>query len=86
MRKKKAEPIEFNEKDLQDELTRSAKAAGISAGSAEAIACKVAKNVTEHIGKRAIVTADDLNRFIASEAEKYNKDLAYLYKNHGKII
>ncbi len=86
MRKKKIESFVFNEKDLQEELLRSAKAVGVSVGVAEVIALKIAKKVAERIAKRAVATTDDLNRFIAEEAEKYNKDLAYVYKNRGKII
>lgn len=86
MRKKKVESFVFNEKELQEELLRNAKAVGIAVSAAEVITVKVAQKVAERISKRAVATIDDLNRFIAEEAEKYNKDLAYVYKNRGKII
>ena len=86
MTKKKTEPTIFNEKDLQEDLLRTAKVVGLSVGAAEIIVHKITKKVAEHLAKRAVVTTDDLNRFIAAEAEKYNKDLAYVYKNRGKII
>lgn len=85
-RKKKSEATVFSEKELRDELMHSAKVVGLSAGAAEVVVNKVAQKVAEHLAKRAVVTTDDLNRFIANEAEKYNKDLAYVYKNRGKII
>lgn len=84
--KRKTESTVFNEKDLQEDLMRSAKVVGLSVGAAEVIVGKIVQKVAEHLAKRAVVTADDLNRFIATEAEKYNKDLAYVYKNRGKII
>ncbi len=87
MKKKKSiTPSTFNEKTLHDELLHSAKAIGLSVGAAELIIEKIVPKVAERMAKRAIVTADDLNRFIATEAEKYNKDLAYVYKIRGKII
>ncbi len=86
MRNKKLETMSFNEKTLQDELLHSAKAVGLSIGAAELIAEKITKKVAGRIAKRVAITADDLNRFVAEEAEKYNKDLAYVYKNRGKII
>ena len=55
-------------------------------GVAEIFVGKICLKVAERLTKRAAVTTDDLNRFIAEEAEKYNKDLAYVYKNRGKII
>lgn len=84
--KKKVEPLVFNEKDLQKELMREAKVVGIAVGAAEVIALKIAKRVAGRVAKRTVITMDDLNRFIAEEAEKYNKDLSYVYKNRGKII
>lgn len=84
--KKKTEATVFSEKDLQEDLMRSAKVVGLSVGTAEIIVHKIVKKVAEHLAKRAIITTDDLNRFIAIEAEKYSKDLAYVYKNRGKII
>lgn len=88
MRKKsgKAQAIVFNEKGLQKELLHSARAVGVSMEVAETISIKVARKVGERLVKRAAVTTEDLNRFIAEEAEKYSQDLAYVYKNRGKII
>lgn len=89
LNKTKKSPTEttvFNEKELYNELIHSAKAVGLSIGVAEVIADKVVKKVTEHLARRAVITIDDLNRFIADETEKYSKDLAYVYKNRGKII
>lgn len=84
--KKQKEPTVFNEKDLRDDLLQSAKAIGLSITVAEIIATKVAAKVAARLAKRSVVTAEDLNRFIAMEAEKYSQDLADVYKNRDKII
>lgn len=84
--KKKVKSFVFNEQEMQQELLHSARAVGISVAAAELIVAKIVKKVAERMAKRAVVTVDDLNRFIADEAEKYSKDLAYVYKNRGKII
>lgn len=84
--KKQKEPTVFNEKDLRDDLLQSAKAIGLSITVAEIITTKVAAKVAARLAKRSVVTAEDLNRFIAMEAEKYSQDLAYVYKNRDKII
>lgn len=83
---KKAQNAVFSEKDLQEDLARSAKAVGIPTNTAVIIAEKITPKVADRMSKRAIVTTDDYNNFIAEEAEKYNKDLAYIYKNRDKII
>lgn len=84
--KKKVKSFVFNEQEMQQELLHSARAVGISVAAAELIVAKIVKKVAARMAKRTVVTVDDLNRFIADEAEKYSKDLAYVYKNRGKII
>ena len=86
MMRKKTKQFTFDEKELEADLLRSARAVGVSVGVAEIIVAEIIKKVKARIAKRAVLTVDDLNRFIADEAERYNKDLAYVYKNRGKII
>ena len=86
MKKPKVETTIFNEKSLQKDLLHNAKVVGLSAGAAAVIVEKVVPKVAERMAKRAVVTADDYSRFITQEVEKYSKDLAYVYKNRGKII
>ena len=86
MRKKKEKPVVFDEKELQKELMHSARAVGMSAGAVEVVVEKVAQKVGARVRKRAAVTVEDINRYVSEEAEKYNKDLAYVYENRGKII
>lgn len=83
---KSSEKFTFNEKSLRDDLVKTAKIYGISKATAEPMARIIATKVSARLQKRSVITTDDLNRFIAAEAEKFNKDLAYDYKNRGKII
>lgn len=76
----------FDEKKLREEIARSARALGLSKSTGDKIAEAIVEKVAAKMKKRAVATSDDLNRFIAAEAEKFNKDLAYVYKNRGKII
>lgn len=84
--KKSATPTVFDEQALYKDLVHSAKAVGVSATAAEVMAAAIAKQVAQRLVKRAAITDEDLNRFVAAAAEKYNKDLAYFYQNRGKII
>lgn len=83
---KKSEKFEFSEADLYDDLIKSAKVAGLSKKVATPMAKVIVEKVAKRVQKRSVMTIDDLNRFVATEAEKFNKDLAYDYKNRGKII
>lgn len=76
----------YNPKSLHQELIHNAKVIGLEIGAAEIIADTVVKQVSKRVGLRAAITSEDLNRFVAEAAEKYNKDLAYFYQNRGKII
>jgi len=83
---KESEKFEFSEVDLYDDLVRSAKVAGLSKKVAMPMAKVIVEKVAKRVQKHSVVTIDDLNRYVAMEAEKFNKDLAYDYKNRGKII
>ena len=76
----------FSRKSIIKDIRTEAKVIKISAGSAEKYAEKVADSVEKWAERREGVTQDDLNRIIAKELAKYNKDLAFIYKNRGKII
>lgn len=86
MKKHQAQTFTFNEQDLYKDLMRNAKVLGISVAAAELMSLAIAKKVAQRVAKRAAITTDDLNRFVAEAADKYNKDLAYFYRNRGKII
>lgn len=84
--RKKAKAITFSKKLIVKDITLEAKILGIASGSAEIFAEKVAEKVAKWAEKRESVTEDDINMQIAKEINRYNKDLAFVYKNRGKII
>ncbi|MBR5408464.1 hypothetical protein IK112_00765 [Candidatus Saccharibacteria bacterium] len=83
---KKVGTNKFSEKDLIKDILREGKTIGASEKVVEKYAPKVAEKVRKWVEKRAEVTKDDVNRMVAKEIEKYNRDLAFIYKNRGKII
>ena len=76
----------FCKKKLREEILREAKVLNLHSGSAEIMADKVVEKVSKWASKRTDVTKEDLNRVTAKALEEYDKDLAYVYKNRGKII
>lgn len=86
--KKSKEPssVAFSRRILKRDILREAKILEIVPGSAEAIADIVVEKVAKWVGDRAEITEADLDRVVAKKMEPYNKDLAYVFKNRGKII
>ncbi|MBQ3409801.1 hypothetical protein IJG66_00370 [Candidatus Saccharibacteria bacterium] len=76
----------FSRKKLKDEIMREAKVLNMHSGAAEMIADKVVEKVGKWADKRTEVTREDLNRMTAKALEEFDGDLAYVYKNRGKII
>ena len=76
----------FERKELVEELRRESKSLGIPAGSSETIIEEVVKNVCLWLEKRSLITKGDLERVVSRELDKYNEDLAYIYRNRDKII
>jgi len=73
-------------KKIHEDIKREAKVLGLHPGSAELIADKVTEKVLEWSGSRSMITEDDLNRKLSEELKKYNRDLAFMFKEKGKII
>ena len=73
-------------KALTKELKVNMKGLGIPIGAAEIFTSKIISEVKKQIKGKKIITEQDLNRYIATAAKKYNADLAYVYKNRDKII
>ncbi|MBR1875300.1 hypothetical protein IJ798_02920 [Candidatus Saccharibacteria bacterium] len=76
----------LSKKKLHDEIIREAKVLNIHSGTSELIADKVVEKIMKWREGRSMITAEDLNEKLATELEKYNKDLAYLFKSKDKII
>mgnify|MGYP003299257941 CR=1 FL=1 len=73
-------------KKLEKEILFEAKVLNMHMGAAEAITEKVIESVSKWVEERAEITEDDINRETAKQLKKYNADLAYIFKNRGKII
>lgn len=74
------------EKALIKDLKIDMKGLGIPEGAAAIFADKILADVKKSLKDKSIITEDDFFRAVAREAKKYNPDLAYVYKNHDKII
>lgn len=76
----------FSKAALEKELLKEAKIIKIPIGEAKGFSGKVAEKVAKWVEKRGEVTTSDINMKVADEVKKYSKDLAFIYKNRGKII
>ena len=73
-------------KKIHRDLKINALGLGIPIGAAEVFIEKVIQDSSKQLKNKQIITEDDLERVITKELKKYNKDLAYVYKNRDKII
>lgn len=76
----------FDEEKLRENILVEARALGIPIESIRPVVDQVVRKVSDWVSTRSMVTELDLDRRIALEIKKYNKDLAYVYQNRGKII
>ncbi len=83
--KPKAE-IKFSKLTLKKELLKEAKVLNVSEDVAKDYVEIVTEKVASWVKKRSKVTQADVDAIIAKEIKKYNKDLAFIYENRGKII
>ena len=78
--------VKFSRKKLIDDIMFEARVLGRHTGSAKIVAEKVADEVEQWAERREFITADDIRRAASVRLKKYDEDLAYIYKNYGKII
>ncbi|MBO7720389.1 hypothetical protein J6S35_02000 [Candidatus Saccharibacteria bacterium] len=78
--------MKFSKKQVVKDIMLEAKVLGISAGAGEKYAEKVADKIAKWAERREEVTQADIDAQIAKEVSRYSKDLAFVYKNRGKII
>ncbi|MDO4978542.1 MAG: hypothetical protein Q4E47_00065 [Candidatus Saccharibacteria bacterium] len=71
---------------LRDEIVSEASSINIPPGTAEIIAKEVIGTLKKWTRERSMITDDDLSDFLVKELKKYNKDLAYLFKQKEKLI
>lgn len=78
--------VKFSRKKLVQEIMFEAAVLGRHLGSTKIVVEKVADEVEKWAEKRAYITEDDITKVASEKLQKYDKDLAYIYKNRGKII
>lgn len=78
--------VRFSKKALKAEILKEAKVLNRHMGAAEAIADRVVLQVEKWVAGRNVVTKNDIDRVTCEKIKKYDPDLAYIYKNRGKII
>ena len=83
---KKEKAYKFSVSELKEDLFREARALRIHGGFAEQIVEKVLKKVNAYRKTHPVVTKKDIDLLVYRELKKYHEDLAFIYKNRGKII
>ena len=78
--------MKFSKKQVMKDIMLEAKVLGISSGAGEKYAEKVADKIAKWAERREEVTQADIDAQIVKEVSRYSKDLAFVYKNRGKII
>ena len=78
--------VYFDKKQVVDAIMHEAKILDLQIGAVEDFAKQVAGQVEAWAKKRSAITKKDLDLRIAKELKKYHADLAYVFKNRGKII
>lgn len=76
----------LTEKNLIKELKFHARGLDIPEGAADIFIDKTILAVKKELKNKTIITKQDLIRYVTKELQKYNSDLAYVYKNYDKII
>lgn len=82
----KNQEIFFSKQVLIKDILEQARSLKIEEGLAQMIAEKTANKIEIWAKKRAIIIQEELEQKIGNELAKFNKDLAYVYFNRGKII
>lgn len=78
--------IAVSESELVKDILREAKSLGIEQDEAKIYVKIVARKVSDWANERTEVTRRDIDGQISKDISKYNADLAFIYKNRGKII
>ena len=74
------------EKSLIRDIHRTARALGIPDGATDLFIHHALPGIKHSLKGKSIITTTDLDRIVAKEFKKYNRDLAYVYKIHDIII
>lgn len=76
----------FSTLSLKRDIMREGRVLNRHVGAMELIAEKVSKEVEKWVLERGEVTKADIDRVTAARIRKYDADVAYLYRNRGKIV
>lgn len=76
----------FSELSLRRDIIKEGRVLSRHTGAMELIADKVVKEVSKWVNERGEITKADLDRVTAAKLRKYDADVAYLYRNRGKIM
>ena len=78
--------VKFSKKKLVAEILFEARVLNRHLGAAKIIAERVADEVETWASEHSFITEDDITQVASKKIAKYDKDLAYIFKNRGKII
>ena len=78
--------VKFSREKLVSDIMFEAKVLNRHPGAAKIIAEKVVDEVEKWADAREFITEDDIRRTTSTKLKKYDADLAFIYKNYGKII
>ena len=76
----------FDPKQLKKTLKIDAIGVGIPSGAADDFIKATITSVEKTLNSKTQITNNDLERVVGKELQKYNADLAYVYKNRDKIV
>lgn len=77
---------EYDREGIKQSVLRCAKGARMPDGWAESVAERAAQATDKWIADKGTVTEEDLRKVIYEELEDIAPDIAFAYRNHGKII
>ena len=80
------QPKPYSSADLTSQILADAKSLKIPEKWALTVATKTTKHVDQWVKGRGAVTEADINRVATAKLKEYHADLAYIYKNRGRII
>lgn len=75
----------FSKEELARELKLHAQAINLPSGAANDFIARTIRSVTKRLS-RGNYPPSTVRNVVAIELKKYSPDLAYVYKNHDKII
>lgn len=79
-------PLTYSSAKLKSQIKADARSLGIAEKWAETIASRTAQHVDQWLKDRTTITEADLTRVACQKLRELSPDIAYIYKNRGKIL